>query len=390
MSLAENLVDLTARADIESICADAELLANAEFSSRLTEIVPCIVLILNQQRQIVFSNRRLLTLLGVTSDDDILGKRPGELFGCVNSDRNVGGCGNSAHCRECGALRTLLEFQGQTPTAGHECRLLTRDGEAYEFRVQASPYQHAGKDFTVFSLYDISDKKRREALEQTFFHDLNNHLNIIMCYSEVLNEVKDTAALAEYCKIIQTSGKELCEEIAAHRRLLQAERGALSLNIAVIESLTVLGDTMKIFCEHEQWQDRKVVVDMRSEIVGILTDRTLLLRVLGNMLKNALEATSSGDEIRLACYQDEPEQVIFSVHNPGHIPQSVQLQLFQRSFSTKGEGRGIGTYSMKLFGEKYLKGEVWFVSNEDEGTTFNFSLPVEHPACREKKGESAP
>mgnify|MGYP006293419399 CR=1 len=36
------------------------------------------------------------------------------------------------------------------------------------------------------------------------------------------------------------------------------------------------------------------------------------------------------------------------------------MLLFKRSFSTKGVGRGIGTYSMKLFGEKYLKGKVDF------------------------------
>jgi sensor histidine kinase regulating citrate/malate metabolism len=37
-------------------------------------------------------------------------------------------------------------------------------------------------------------------------------------------------------------------------------------------------------------------------------------------------------------------------------------------------GRGIGTYSMKLFGEKYLKGKVWFTSSAENGTSFFFEL----------------
>jgi sensor histidine kinase regulating citrate/malate metabolism len=54
----------------------------------------------------------------------------------------------------------------------------------------------------------------------------------------------------------------------------------------------------------------------------------------------------------------------------------VQLQIFQRSFSTKGEnGRGIGAYSVKLFGEGYLKGKVAFSSSDPEGTVFSLSLP---------------
>ena len=71
-----------------------------------------------------------------------------------------------------------------------------------------------------------------------------------------------------------------------------------------------------------------------------------------------------------------PDQLdTFTVHNPEVMPKEVQLQVFQRSFSTKGEaGRGIGTYSMKLFGERYLGGKVAFVSSSSEGTTFRLAL----------------
>jgi signal transduction histidine kinase len=108
-----------------------------------------------------------------------------------------------------------------------------------------------------------------------------------------------------------------------------------------------------------------------------------LRRVLENMVKNALEATSGGMEVRLACERSQ-SSLVFSVHNPSYMPRSVQLQMFHRSFSTKGKGRGIGTYSMKLFGERYLKGKVWFSSTEDKGTTFYFSLPIEYPPVNSK------
>jgi len=57
------------------------------------------------------------------------------------------------------------------------------------------------------------------------------------------------------------------------------------------------------------------------------------------------------------------------------IDKKVKLQIFQRSFSTKGSNRGVGTYSIKLFVENYMKGTVWFESNESEGTTFKVDLP---------------
>ncbi len=53
------------------------------------------------------------------------------------------------------------------------------------------------------------------------------------------------------------------------------------------------------------------------------------------------------------------------------------MQVFQRSFSTKAErGRGIGTYSVKLFVERYLRGTVGFTSAEPDGTTFSVTLPA--------------
>ena len=74
--------------------------------------------------------------------------------------------------------------------------------------------------------------------------------------------------------------------------------------------------------------------------------------------------------------REQPQGAEFAVHNPEVMPPEVQLQLFQRSFSTKGEpGRGIGTYSIKLLGERYLKGKVAFTSQEPQGTTFTLTLP---------------
>ena len=107
---------------------------------------------------------------------------------------------------------------------------------------------------------------------------------------------------------------------------------------------------------------------------AVITDKQILQRVLGNMLKNALEATLPGETVTLSCI-DNGETVTFTVNNSEVMPNEVQLQVFQRSFSTKGEpGRGIGTYSMKLFGERYLKGRVDFVSQASVGTTFRLAL----------------
>jgi sensor histidine kinase regulating citrate/malate metabolism len=62
------------------------------------------------------------------------------------------------------------------------------------------------------------------------------------------------------------------------------------------------------------------------------------------------------------------------------MPEEVKMQLFQRSFSTKGEGRGIGTYSIRLLTENYLNGKVSFISNKTDGTVFSVELNKKFPA----------
>ena len=96
--------------------------------------------------------------------------------------------------------------------------------------------------------------------------------------------------------------------------------------------------------------------------------------MLGNLLKNALEASSAGETVTVGV-MPEDDRVAFWVHNAAHMPRDVQLQVFKRSFSTKGSGRGIGTYSIRLFVTRYLHGSVDFESSEENGTIFRVRLP---------------
>jgi signal transduction histidine kinase len=105
------------------------------------------------------------------------------------------------------------------------------------------------------------------------------------------------------------------------------------------------------------------------------TDRGLLHRVLGNMILNAIEASSPEEVVSVSCGVTDG-YAEFRVHNEGHIPKEIQLRLFQRSFSTKGAGHGLGTYSMKLLSERYLNGRIGLSSSPQLGTTFVARYPL--------------
>lgn len=64
------------------------------------------------------------------------------------------------------------------------------------------------------------------------------------------------------------------------------------------------------------------------------------------------------------------------MQNDRAMSNKVKYQIFQKSFSTKVNGRGLGTFSIKLLTERYLKGSVSFESNDFVGTIFTVVLPI--------------
>jgi hypothetical protein len=308
---------------------------------------------------------------------DILGKRPGELVGCQNADTGPDGCGTSAECLVCGAVNAILASQEGLRSVVRECRiLLTKPvAGAMDLSVSATAVTVADESLTICVLRDISDQKRLSVLARMFFHDVLNTAGSIRGVTELLREEASSGSphdeeLAQLAELAD----QLVEEIQAQRDLTYAESGDLEPDVGPVDPRALLERLRASYARHPVARGRAIEL---AEVWNgrVLTDERLLRRVLGNMLKNALEATKPGDRVTVRC-SEQGREVVFSVHNAQVMPPEVQMQVFQRSFSTKAKtGRGIGTHSMKLLGERYLGGHVAFTSRAPEGTTFTLTLP---------------
>ena len=104
-----------------------------------------------------------------------------------------------------------------------------------------------------------------------------------------------------------------------------------------------------------------------------LEDVTSVIGVRPGELLGCIHATENGT-VTIGC-EIIGENIKYWVHNPGFVPRDIQLQIFNRSFSTKNQNRGLGTYSMKLL-SSFLKGTVNFTTSEEDGTIFNAEYPI--------------
>ncbi len=345
--------------------------------SSLLDAIPDYALVLNRERQVVAANRRLLDAFGMQGIN-LIGKRPGEVFGCIFSSEGPSGCGTGNHCSVCGAVMSILESQETLVQSCHECRITLNGngGTSLDLEVCSSPATVNGIPVTVCVMRDISDQKRRSVLERVFFHDVINTAGGIHGIAALLAENRELSPekQTEYVEWMVQLSSRLIDEINHQRKLLSAEKGEFKPDLGMIHIPDLIREVHALYVNHDITAGRELLM---GEVVdcSIESDGQILRRILGNLVKNALEATPRGGTVTLSC-TDKGGRVIFGITNPGVMPAEVQLQIFQRSFSTKaGTGRGIGTYSVKLFGERYLKGKVAFTSREPEGTTFTLSIP---------------
>jgi Histidine kinase-, DNA gyrase B-, and HSP90-like ATPase len=363
------------RSTSEEIKKDVDFFREKENLRTFINAVPNLYMILNENRQVVFANELMIEYLNLNSLDDIYNKRPGEVLGCSFSSERQEGCGTTKYCKSCGAVKAILSsLEGQKDV--QDCTvILNEEDDNLEFRVWTTPYVFEGRNFSIFTIQDISHEKRRRALERIFFHDVVNTAGGLKGFSELLVDA-DKDELESFSDIITGLSVRLIEEINSQKDLLAAESNELRTEKALFNTKEVLEAVNNVYKIHTVAYEKNILLDPESHAVNIISDKALMIRVVGNMLKNALEATPMEGTCTFGCKTDG-EYAEFWVHNPSYIPEDIQLQIFRKSFSTKGQDRGLGTFSMRLLSRKYLGGTVRFESFDEKGTTFFAKYPLE-------------
>jgi signal transduction histidine kinase len=117
-----------------------------------------------------------------------------------------------------------------------------------------------------------------------------------------------------------------------------------------------------------------------KEIISII-DRTQLIRVITNLVKNAIQSIPEIQEKKmvLVAIKRELNQVIITVSDNGiGIAREDFNRIFEPKFTTKSSGMGLGLSIIKNIIENY-NGSITVASQKEKGTTFRVSLPISNP-----------
>jgi signal transduction histidine kinase len=121
-----------------------------------------------------------------------------------------------------------------------------------------------------------------------------------------------------------------------------------------------------------------LVFEKEEEEIIAKIDRTQLIRIITNLVKNAIQAISDQQETKSIVVQVKKmeNKVLISVQDNGiGIKEEDLNRIFKPKFTTKNSGMGLGLSIIKNIIENY-KGNITFETQYGQGTIFRVSLPI--------------
>ncbi|WP_320007271.1 ATP-binding protein [Maridesulfovibrio sp.] len=262
-----------------------------------------------------------------------------------------------------------------------------RDGKAIPIQKAVSPVMIDGELHLVENFIDIIEQKKladlKEDVGRMMRHDLKSPLNGVIGLPEMLLENTDeplSESQREILEYIQVSGYKLLNMINLSLDLYKMEIGTYEHRPAVADIYPIFRSAIKDLSElikYKRIEVRELFEGTEIEegfSYNVHCDEFLIYSLMSNLLKNAVEASPSGEQIIIEVNPDYGK-VIIRIHNQGEVPESIRETFFEKYVTAnKSGGTGLGTYSAKLIAET-MGGRIYFETSAENGTALFIELP---------------
>src|SRR6266568_5352796 len=233
--------------------------------------------------------------------------------------------------------------------------------------------------------HDLAHLARVNALGElssSLAHELTHPLTAILSNAQAAQRflARDDADLNEVREILNdivTEDQRAGEVI--HRLRLLLKKGEPQKQYDDVDLNEVVRDVLKLMRNDLIIQNVTVDTDLAQNLPRVTADRVQLQQVVLNLVLNACEAMADCDsserQLLIASKSENGTVEVSVTDRGGGIPEEKREQVFERFFTTKKEGMGLGLSICRTI-INAQKGEIWVTNNSDCGATFHFSLPI--------------
>ncbi len=168
--------------------------------------------------------------------------------------------------------------------------------------------------------------------------------------------------------------KTLIQQIDTMSAIASAFSNFAEMPAQVGEKINIIETTrlaLKIF------KEKHIIFITDHKNIQVDIDRTQMVRIITNLVKNAIEACSSTEKpiVEVEIYAKKKNVFIKIKDNGVGIPKDLKNRIFEPKFTTKTSGMGLGLGMVKNLVNSY-NGYIDFESNVGKGTIFTIKFPT--------------
>jgi len=220
---------------------------------------------------------------------------------------------------------------------------------------------------------EITEMKNNERL---FFHDVMNCTGNLKNLSELLNsDTMDTKTTKKLISMIYREADKVYNELTTYRHILNYNSNSGRTKNSLINSMTFLTKQIDELSSLDIYEDQLLRIAEDTMELDFSCDMVILDRVFFKLLKNATLNTTTEDTITVGFKYSDKHYKLW-VNYTAELPEEARQFVFSKNEPDSYEKKGLGTYNVKFMIQRYLKGDVFFNSTPQEGTTFGILIPL--------------
>jgi len=217
-------------------------------------------------------------------------------------------------------------------------------------------------------------------------HDLRVPLTAVVGSIQTLSDLlepESDSQVSEVIRIALSSSETMMRMIDDLLDVSRIEEGKIALHRQELSIYSIIDEAVSQLEIAIRNRRLKIIKGIQPDVPSITADRDRILRVMLNLLSNAVRHTPAKGQITLtAKYLADEKLVKISVSDTGEgIPKSHQKKIFDKFVqidtpgTKKKSSSGLGLTFCKLMTEAH-GGSIWVESEPGLGSTFNFTLPA--------------
>lgn len=351
------------------------------------------ILLLDTDWNIVAANRALAGFLGVAQLE-----LTGHLLDPPRPDRDE-------------PLIALLAYSGEDLRA--DCQTLADGEETAKQRIVilAASGRYVERTLTpvrgedglitgwLLNLRDVTEEIElnhlKDDLTHMLVHDLRSPLTVLSNSLTLMGEAfteGDPQLFSAVARIAKQTGERMLTLINALLDISELESDHLELVCEAVDVGSLLQESIAQFSSLAASAQVTLETSIARDLPALYVDLSLVVRVLSNLLDNAIKFSPDGGRVRVwarAGGESAPDHMLIGVSDEGPgIPQEEQDRVFEKfyrgsSVSASRSGSGLGLAFCKLAVEAH-GGKIWVESPSNKagiakmgpGSTFVIALPT--------------